>query len=55
MKSLLAVCCLLLMACGGESKADDAGYEGREETKKLHAIEAVGHDGDDPIVYTKPD
>lgn len=41
----LLVLLAVLSACGGE-QVEEKSYEGRTETKKLQAIEAVGYDGD---------
>ena len=46
MKFVMIVLALLLLnACGGE-QVEESKYEGRTETKKLQAVEAVGYDGD---------
>ena len=42
---MMALALLLLNACGGE-QVEESDYEGRTETKKLQAVEAVGYDGD---------
>lgn len=45
MKYLLILITLLsLQSCGGEQVVEEE-YTGRDETKKVEALNAVGHDG----------